>query len=76
LTSTADESFAEALKWDPEHSIALKYYGGKKPGKPGSGNGGKGLSGIFSLFRRSKKEKPETEKAPPRRPEIKKARSG
>lgn len=79
LTSTAEESFAEALKWDPEHSVALKYSGGKKGGKigkTGSGNGGKGLSGIFSMFRRSKKDKPERQKAPPRRPAAKKARSG
>jgi curved DNA-binding protein CbpA len=56
LTSTANESFEEALKWDPEHHVALKYYtgGDSKP------QGGGGLSSIFSMFKRSKKpEKPK-----------------
>ncbi len=79
LTSTANESFAEALKWDPEHAVALKYSGGGK--KASGGNGGKGLGGIFSLFRRSKGDKPSAKKkagakeAPPKRPAEKKARS-
>ncbi len=55
LTSTADECFEEALKWDPEHHVALKYHSSKK----GDGaNDGKGLSGVFSfLFKGSKKDK-------------------
>jgi curved DNA-binding protein CbpA len=65
LTSTADESFEEALKWDPEHQVALKYYSGKTAGQQSEG---KGLGGIFSLFRRSKKpEKPKDRKAQPKR---------
>jgi len=57
LTSTADESFDEALKWDPEHHVALKYHSGKNTG--GDGNGG-GLGSIFSMFKRAKKvEKPK-----------------
>jgi len=51
LTSTADESFEEALKWDPENEIAAKYYTGKKEN---SGNGKvKGIGGLFSFFRKS-----------------------
>jgi len=42
LASTARESFAEALKWDPEHPVALKYLAGPKKG---------GLGKMFtSLF--------------------------
>lgn len=62
LTSTADESFEEALKWDPEHRVALKYHSGSKT--KGS-NGGKGLGGIFSLFKR--KKSPETPRVQPPR---------
>jgi len=32
LTSTARESFEEALKWDPQHALALKYLKGNKGG--------------------------------------------
>ena len=64
LTSTAMESFEEALKWDPDHPTALRYLKTAKnpkaaaPGgvKPKSGGGG----GLFGLFRRSAaEEKPE-----------------
>jgi curved DNA-binding protein CbpA len=44
LGSTADECFGEALKWDPEHHIANRYY------KKGAG-GTKG-KGLFGRFRR------------------------
>jgi len=55
LSSTADESFEEALKWDPDQHVALKYHSSKKSG---ADNDGKGLSGIFSfLFKGSKKDK-------------------
>ncbi len=47
LTSTANESFEEALKWDPDHALALKYYSG------GGGEKATGLSSLFSFFRRS-----------------------
>jgi curved DNA-binding protein CbpA len=54
LESTANECFDEALQWDPEHHIALKYHTGTN----GNGNGGgKGLSGLLSRFKRSKSEK-------------------
>jgi curved DNA-binding protein CbpA len=43
LTSTARESFEEALKWDPEHPLATKYVSG------GRGRGGL-LRGLLSLF--------------------------
>jgi curved DNA-binding protein CbpA len=54
LTSTADECFDEALNWDPEHRVALKYHSRKKTG---GGSESKGLLSIFaSLFKGSKKE--------------------
>jgi len=49
LTSTADESFAEALKWDPDHAIATRYYAraaGKKHGN-GQANAGGGIGGFL-----------------------------
>lgn len=50
LTSTAEESFEEALKWDPEHGIANKY---STKGKKASGSdGGFSLGSILSLFRK------------------------
>ncbi len=49
LTSTADECFAEALKWDPEHPVASRYYGGG-PAKAESGGGL--LGRLARLFRR------------------------
>lgn len=53
LTSTADECFDEALKWDPDHHVALKYRGAGKDGR--GKNSGTGLGSIFSsLFKRSK----------------------
>jgi curved DNA-binding protein CbpA len=45
LNSTADECFEEALKWDPEHHVARKYY--KK------GDSSKGKGGILGFFKRS-----------------------
>jgi curved DNA-binding protein CbpA len=67
LTSTADESFEEALKWDPEHHVALKYHSSKKSGED---NDAKGLSGIFSfLFKGPKKEKKDKKPAKRRRPQ-------
>jgi curved DNA-binding protein CbpA len=50
LTKTAMESFREALKWDPEHPIALKYlHGGKSPGQGGL------MSSIKSFFKSAPK---------------------
>ena len=43
LSSTACESFAEALKWDPEHPLALKYMKLIK-------KGGGALAGLFSAL--------------------------
>lgn len=55
LGSTADECFDEALKWDPENHVALKYHSKKTKG--GNGNG-KGVSGLLSLlFKGPKKDK-------------------
>jgi curved DNA-binding protein CbpA len=63
LTSTAMESFEEALKWDPDHPVAGKYLKDAKNNKTGS-NGAPGAKpgggGLFGMFRRSKpEEKPE-----------------
>jgi curved DNA-binding protein CbpA len=44
LNSTADECFEEALKWDPSHNIATKYY---RRGARGSIGKGGGLLGRF-----------------------------
>lgn len=78
LTSTADECFAEALKWDPEHAVALKYYGGKKA--PG-GKAAKG-GGIFGFLKRSNKDnkaasrKPDKNQPRQKKPAAKKTGSG
>ncbi len=48
LSSTADEAFTEALKWDPEHRLALKYYGGG--GGSGSGKASGGGTGPFDAI--------------------------
>lgn len=48
LTSTAEESFQEALKWDPDNAMALKYLDN------GDKNNSAGLfGGLKSLFKRS-----------------------
>lgn len=48
LTSTALESFQEALKWDPENVMALKYlYNSNKNNNSGF------LGGLKSIFKRS-----------------------
>ncbi len=49
LTSTALESFEEALKWDPEHPVALRYYQAVKSGK--SNEGTSPWSRLVGLFR-------------------------
>jgi len=54
LTSTADESFDEALKWDPDHHVALKYHSSHK--STDSANGEGLASKISSFFGLSKKE--------------------
>lgn len=47
LKSTAHESFNEALKWDPEHTLALKYLNGN-----GRKHNGGFVKGLFSFMRR------------------------
>ena len=63
LTSTAMESFAEAVKWDPDHPVATKYLKDAKTGKggaPGAPNGKpRSGGGLFGMFRRKDEEKPE-----------------
>ena len=47
LKSTADENFQEALKWDPDHVLALKYLNGNN--KKHNGGFMKGLLGLIGL---------------------------
>ena len=65
LTSTADECFAEALKWDPEHELALRYQGGGK--KAAQSSKSKGIGGLFAFFGFGKKEPPAKGKGARRR---------
>jgi len=60
LTSTAMESFEEALKWDPDHPTAMRYLKSvKNPKAAGPGGKEKG-NGLLGMFRRGKtEEKPE-----------------
>lgn len=72
LASTAMECFEEALKWDPDHPVALRYYN-VKTGKAIPGAGGKvKSSGLFGLFRRSEAAaKPQN----PGEPVVRKSKS-
>lgn len=67
LTKTAMESFEEALKWDPDHPVALRYVKNAKNPKAAAGPAGdkpKSSGGFLGLFRKAKvEEKPA--KAPP-----------
>jgi len=58
LSSTAMECFEEALKWDPDHPVALRYFKTAKNPNPAGNNDGKQKSsgGFMGLFRRSKPE--------------------
>jgi tetratricopeptide (TPR) repeat protein len=56
LTSTAMECFDEALKWDPDHPVALRY---RKHGKDASPTGPlKGKGGLFGFLRKSADPEP------------------
>ena len=76
LAKTAIECFEEALKWDPEHPVALRYMKSGKDGKPmfGNGDGKSKASGLFGLFKKSDKPDEKAKvgagprKAPPGRP--------
>jgi tetratricopeptide (TPR) repeat protein len=50
LSSTAMECFDEALKWDPDHSVALRY---RNNGPNASGGGGKAKGGLFGFLRKT-----------------------
>jgi curved DNA-binding protein CbpA len=67
LQSTANECFDEALQWDPEHHIALKYHTGRNGDKE---SGGGGLSGFFGLFKRSKGDKKEQPRSTQKRQKV------
>jgi curved DNA-binding protein CbpA len=60
LSSTAMESFEEAIKWDPDHPVATRYLKNGKNPRTGAPNDGKGSGGgLLGLFRRGKpNEKP------------------
>jgi curved DNA-binding protein CbpA len=61
LTRTAMESFEEALKWDPDHPVALRYSKDAKGGKPGA----PGAGGLLGLLRRFTGGGPAKKVAPP-----------
>jgi len=61
LGSTAMESFEEALKWDPDHPVALRYLKNAKNPKAQTGANGKPKSGgLLGLFRRGAKPEEKT----------------
>lgn len=74
LASTAMESFEEALKWDPDHPVALRYIKNAKNPKAaaadakGKDNGGSGGGGLFGLFKKKAEEKPAKPGVEIRRP--------
>jgi curved DNA-binding protein CbpA len=55
LTSTAMECFDEALKWDPEHPVALRY----RKGGANAPGGGKEKGGLFGFLRRTAAPEPK-----------------
>jgi tetratricopeptide (TPR) repeat protein len=66
LTKTAMESFEEAMKWDPDHPVAMRYVKNARNPKAAAPAGAKPKSsgGFLGMFRKAKvEEKPA--KAPP-----------
>jgi tetratricopeptide (TPR) repeat protein len=67
LAKTAMECFEEALKWDPDHPVALRYMKNAKDGKPIPNGDGKPKSsnggGLFGLFRKGDKSTERPAKA-------------
>lgn len=59
LTSTAMECFDEALKWDPDHPVALKYRRQGKAVKPAGSEAQKAKGGLFGFLRRSAVPEPK-----------------
>lgn len=74
LTSTAMECFDEALKWDPDHSLALRYRKQGKNGNPEPADApAKVKGGLFGFLRKSpppaaKKTGPRPRPGAPRGP--------
>jgi len=70
LGSTAMESFEEALKWDPDHPVALRYLKNAKNGKGGTSADAKAkpAGGLFGFLRKVEEK--------PKEPVIRKSRSG
>jgi len=77
LGKTAMECFEEALKWDPDHPVALRYMRNGKDGRPfpAGGDGKSKSAGLFGLFKKADKpeEKPVkagagARKGPPSKP--------
>jgi curved DNA-binding protein CbpA len=66
LTSTALESFEEALKWDPDHEVALRYYEEAKNGKSDA-SGSSPWNRLVRLFQRSSTEPKKNPKPSGRR---------
>ena len=60
LTSTAMECFDEALKWDPEHPVALRYRKhGKNASPTGDAPADKEKGGLFGFLRKSAAPQPK-----------------
>jgi curved DNA-binding protein CbpA len=62
LTSTAMECFDEALKWDPEHPVALKYVKNAKGARNSDARSGGG--GLFGFLRRGRGEETPAKSRP------------
>ncbi|HEU4364366.1 MAG TPA: DnaJ domain-containing protein [Candidatus Krumholzibacteria bacterium] len=59
LASTAMECFDEALKWDPDHPVALKYRKQGKNGKPMPAEPERPKGGLFGFLRKSAAPEPK-----------------
>ncbi|HEX5133016.1 MAG TPA: DnaJ domain-containing protein [Candidatus Krumholzibacteria bacterium] len=79
LTSTAMESFDEALKWDPDHPVALRYRRAARDGKGGDAANGDGASksrgGLFGFLRKTAAPEPK-KTGPVRKPRAAAGRGG
>jgi curved DNA-binding protein CbpA len=74
LASTAMESFEEALKWDPEHPVALRYLkDGKNPRALAGLTDRAKSGGLLGLFRRG--GKPEGKPGKPAQPTVRRSGS-
>jgi len=69
LSKTAMECFEEALKWDPEHPVALRYMKSGKDGKLVANGDAKSMVGnLLGIFKGKPAEKPKAGAAPRKPP--------